>query len=78
MDEFAGLISEKVISPQLVFENIFKKINETNLNPKLSLSVGVSKFNINKDYKENYEIADKILYEVKKKGKGKFIINYDN
>ncbi|WP_018589549.1 diguanylate cyclase [Terrisporobacter glycolicus] len=74
-DEFAGLISGKEVSPQLVLENIFKKIDETDLNPKLSLSVGVSKFNINKDYKENYEIADRILYEVKKKGKGKFIIN---
>lgn len=74
-DEFAGLISEKEASPQLVLENIFKKIDATDLNPKLSLSVGVSKFNINKDYKENYEIADRILYEVKKKGKGKFIIN---
>lgn len=74
-DEFAGLISEKEASPQLVLENIFKKIDATDLNPKLSLSVGVSKFNINKDYKENYEIADMILYEVKKKGKGKFIIN---
>lgn len=74
-DEFAGLISGKEVSPQLVLENIFKKIDETDLNPKLSLSVGVSKFNINKGYKENYEIADRILYEVKKKGKGKFIIN---
>ncbi|MBC5997135.1 diguanylate cyclase [Romboutsia ilealis] len=75
-DEFAGLINYNQVCPEEVFKKIFKEINKLSLDPKLSVSVGINKFDITKDYEKNYEITDKVLYEAKKNGKNKFIISY--
>lgn len=75
-DEFAGLINYNQVCPEEVFKKIFKEINKLSLDPKLSVSVGITKFDITKDYEKNYEITDKVLYEAKKNGKNKFIISY--
>ena len=49
-------------------------LNNINLNPKLSISVGIKKLDLSKDYLYNYEEVDKLLYKVKKNGKNSFII----
>lgn len=74
-DEFVALIDSAKNSPSEIFKRIFKEIKALNLKPKLSISVGISKLDINKSYKENYQIADSILYKAKKSGKNKFIVN---
>ena len=57
-----------------IFSDIFNMLNNINLNPKLSISVGIKKLDLSKDYLYNYEEVDKLLYKVKKNGKNSFII----
>ena len=39
-----------------------------------SISVGIKKLDLNKEYLVNYEETDKLLYKVKENGKNSFII----
>ena len=76
-DEFAALIQcngNNTNFVQDIFTDIFNILNNINLNPKLSISVGIKKLDLTKDYLSNYEEVDKLLYEVKKCGKNRFII----
>ena len=80
-DEFAVLIKCEgnrncIEYIEKIFTEIFnalEKINST-LTPKLSISVGIKKIDLNKDYLINYEETDKLLYKVKESGKNSFII----
>lgn len=76
-DEFTALIEcndKDAKCIEGIFTNIFDILNNINLNPKLSISVGVKRLDLSKDYLSNYEEVDKILYKVKKNGKNSFII----
>lgn len=72
-DEFAGFINIDT-DPKEVFQNIFSRLRELDITPKLTISVGISKFNLNNDFLTNYELADSLLYEVKRNGKNSFIV----
>lgn len=80
-DEFAALIednddgnSNEFVKD--IFINIFNVLNNINLrlDPKLSISVGIKKLDLSKDYLSNYEEVDRLLYKVKENGKNSFII----
>ncbi len=76
-DEFTALIEcndKDAKCIEGIFTNIFDILNNINLNPKLSISVGVKRLDLSKDYLSNYEEVDKILYKVNKNGKNSFII----
>ena len=78
-DEFAALIEDNCDGNSSefvkdIFSDIFNMLNNINLNPKLSISVGIKKLDLSKDYLYNYEEVDKLLYKVKKNGKNSFII----
>lgn len=72
-DEFAAFIDSNKIRPNEILKTIFEEISMLNLYPKLSISVGVEKFDIDKSFEENYEVVDSILYESKQSGKSKYI-----
>lgn len=74
-DEFVGLIKCDGRCPSILFNKVFEEIEILNLQPKLSISVGVSKLDLSKSFVENYEITDKILYSVKASGKNQCFIN---
>ena len=74
-DEFAGIIKLKKENIKYLFNDIFETLKNLNYNPPLTISVGINKININKTYIENYEEADVLLYEAKKKGKNSFVLN---
>lgn len=74
-DEFAGLIRLKRNALKSIFDNIFDTLKNLNCNPPLTISVGIIPVDINKTYVENYEEADNLLYEAKKKGKNSFILS---
>lgn len=57
-----------------MFTEIFNILDNINVNPKLSISVGIKKLDLNKEYLVNYEETDKLLYKVKENGKNSFII----
>lgn len=78
-DEFAALIQDNDDGNsnefvKNIFIHIFNILNNIKLNPKLSISVGIKKLDLSKDYLSNYEETDKLLYKVKKNGKNSFII----
>lgn len=78
-DEFAALIEcnddgNCVSKVEGIFKDIFDILSKINLKPKLSISVGVKKLDLNKDYLDNYNETDKLLYKVKSSGKNSFII----
>lgn len=75
-DEFIGIIDTDKNCPKEMFENIFKEIEQLNLNPELSISVGIKKLDLSENYEKNYELTDNLLYEAKRIGKNNFIINY--
>ena len=75
-DEFASVIDCRIIDPNKLFENIFDEIEKLNMYPKLSISAGINKFNINEKFEDIFEKADKALYEAKEAGKNKYIIKY--
>lgn len=71
-DEFGGITDISKDQLETILEMIFKKINTTNLIPKLSISVGVGKINLKNTFLTNYSDIDKILYKVKESGKNNF------
>ena len=76
-DEFAALIQCNDDSTERIkemFTEIFNILDNINVNPKLSISVGIKKLDLNKEYLVNYEETDKLLYKVKENGKNSFII----
>ena len=73
-DEFVGLINKDLKQLKLIIENLFSTITNTNLNPKLSISVGIKKLDLNISSINNYTIVDEILYEVKNNNKGSYLI----
>ena len=76
-DEFAALIQCNDDSTEQIkemFTEIFNILDNINVNPKLSISVGIKKLDLNKEYLVNYEETDKLLYNVKENGKNSFII----
>ena len=80
-DEFAALIKCKcngncIGYVEEIFTEVFNALKDinSNLNPKLSISVGIKRLDLNKDYLTNYEETDKLLYKVKENGKNSFII----
>lgn len=73
-DEFVGLIPREKESVRKIFESIFSRIEREKLIPKLSLSVGVRKLDLSKEYFENISQVDKVLYYVKENGKNNFLI----
>ncbi|WP_195989303.1 diguanylate cyclase [Clostridium sp. D53t1_180928_C8] len=78
-DEFAALIQcngDRNCTKHVedIFTDVFNSLNSVNFNPKLSISVGIKKLDLNKDYLTNYEETDKLLYKVKESGKNSFII----
>ncbi|MGL5355327.1 MAG: GGDEF domain-containing protein, partial [Cetobacterium sp.] len=73
-DEFAGLVNRDEKKVREVLDNIYKKLSNLGLTPKLSISTGAAKIEIEKTYLENYETVDKLLYRVKHEGKNNYII----
>ena len=73
-DEFAGLINRNIEKIVFILKEIFTEIEKINLEPKLSVSIGVKKIDVSKDYLSNYSEVDDILYEVKRNGKGNYLI----
>ncbi|MGL4737051.1 MAG: diguanylate cyclase domain-containing protein [Cellulosilyticaceae bacterium] len=72
-DEFVGLISIDT-DLKLVLEGIFLHLSQLQLEPSLTISVGAKQVDFDKDYLENYDETDQILYTAKKKGKNQFVI----
>ncbi|MGL5426931.1 MAG: diguanylate cyclase domain-containing protein, partial [Cetobacterium sp.] len=68
-DEFAALIQRDEIKVEHFLKELYEELNDLKLNPKLSISTGVSKINTKISYLENYSIVDKLLYQSKCSGK---------
>ncbi|MGL5355328.1 MAG: diguanylate cyclase domain-containing protein [Cetobacterium sp.] len=68
-DEFAALIQRDEIKVEHFLKELYEELNDLKLNPKLSISIGVSKINTKISYLENYSIVDKLLYQSKCSGK---------
>lgn len=73
-DEFVGLIEGDYGDVQTVFRKIYEDLKVLDLNPKLTISSGIGKINLNETDDANYSKVDKKLYQVKRKGKGKYEI----
>ncbi|WP_297406411.1 diguanylate cyclase [uncultured Cetobacterium sp.] len=73
-DEFVGLIPRDKKNVEFMFKSIFNRINSKKYTPKLSLSVGIKKLDLDESYLENFSKVDKLLYEVKRNGKNSFIL----
>lgn len=73
-DEFVGLIEGDYGDVQTVFRKIYEDLKVLDLNPKLTISSGIGKINLNETDDINYSKVDKKLYQVKRKGKGKYEI----
>ncbi|MGL4801311.1 diguanylate cyclase domain-containing protein [Cetobacterium sp.] len=73
-DEFVGLIEGSHEYIQAIFEKIYEDLRILNLSPKLTISTGIGKINLNETDEINYSKVDKKLYQVKRKGKGKYEI----
>ena len=71
-DEFIGLIEGDYEYVQIIFKNIYEDLKVLNLNPKLTISSGIGKINLNETDDINYSKIDKKLYQVKEKEKGKY------
>ena len=74
-DEFAGLISRNFQEVDNILKEILEKLSELNLDPKLTISAGAQKMDLNKSYLENYTEIDKLLYQAKLNGKNCYILN---
>ncbi|MGL5964031.1 MAG: diguanylate cyclase domain-containing protein, partial [Fusobacteriaceae bacterium] len=68
-DEFAALIQRDEIKVEHFLKELYEELYDLKLNPKLSISIGVSKINTKISYLENYSIVDKLLYQSKCSGK---------
>lgn len=73
-DEFSGLINRNKHEVNQVLKKIYNDLSTLKLTPKLSISSGAKKFDITKNYLENYSETDKLLYEAKIKGKGCYVL----
>lgn len=73
-DEFSGLINRNKHEVNQVLKKIYNDLSTLKWIPKLSISLGAKKFDITKNYLENYSDTDKLLYEAKIKGKGCYIL----
>lgn len=73
-DEFVGLIEGDHGHVQTVFRKIYEDLKVLDFNPKLTISSGIGKINLNETDDINYSKVDKKLYQVKRKGKGKYEI----
>lgn len=71
-DEFGGITDISRNQLEIILKMIFKKIKETTLIPKLSISVGAGKIDLKKPFLTNYSDVDKILYKIKESGKNNF------
>lgn len=75
-DEFAGLVNGEESEVKKILKNIYSDLNDLNFKPALSISVGIKKIDITKNYLENYTDADRLLYEAKKSGKKCYVISF--
>lgn len=73
-DEFVGLIEGDYGHVQTVFRKIYEDLKVLDFNPKLTISSGIGKINLNETDDINYSKVDKKLYQVKRKGKGNYEI----
>ena len=73
-DEFVALFKEskEVIIEQLT--SLYEQISELDLNPKLTISTGIKKLELNLTFEENYELTDQLLYQAKDNGRNNFRI----
>lgn len=76
-DEFVALVEGEELEVLELFKKIYNELESLNekLNPKLSISTGISKIDFSKSKDANFEKVDNILYDVKKELKGKFKIS---
>ena len=73
-DEFAGLINRNFNDVDNLLKGIFENLAELNLDPKLTISCGAKKINLEKNYLENYSKVDELLYQAKLNGKNCYIL----
>ncbi len=73
-DEFSGLINRNKNEVNQILKRIYDDLSTLEWTPKLSISLGAKKFDITKNYLENYTDTDKLLYKAKSKGKGCYIL----
>lgn len=68
-DEFVGLIPRTYQDVKKILSDILNDIHNVDLKPRLSISIGVKKLDLTKQYMENYQEADQLLYKSKREGK---------
>lgn len=73
-DEFVGLINRSKKDTEEILKKIYFDLENSNLDPKLSISAGIQKLDIKKTYLENYTEVDVLLYQAKLKGKNCYIL----
>lgn len=73
-DEFVALIQGTKNEITKVLDDIYIQLNQLNLNPKLTISTGVKKLDLQLKFSENYELADELLYQAKAHGKNTFVL----
>lgn len=71
-DEFVGLIKRSKNKVEQIVKEIFDHLELLNLNPKLTISVGIKEIDLSKDFTENYRLVDKALYRARETGKNKY------
>lgn len=74
-DEFAGLINRNFQEVDNILKEILERLSKLNLNPKLTISAGAQKIDLDKSYLENYTETDKLLYQAKLNGKNCYVLN---
>lgn len=75
-DEFAILISEKESDIKGKISYLFDDLKQLNLQPKMTISMGVRRFDISLSYQENYELTDRLLYAAKTAGKNDVVFDF--
>lgn len=73
-DEFAGLINRDFKEVDNILKEILETLSKLNLEPKLTVSMGAKKVDLDKSYLENYSEVDKLLYQAKLNGKNCYIL----
>ncbi|HAX72672.1 MAG TPA: hypothetical protein DCY20_04040 [Firmicutes bacterium] len=76
-DEFAGMISGSKEDAVVILQKIYKKIEELELNPKLTISTGVKKIDLALTETQNYELTDQLLYQAKREGRNNYCLAED-